>query len=456
MLPARRSSVSRPVIFMFWLVAVMTQLSLNHASNMIFGTGWFVTLGLALCSMFLVLAVRIPFQQALGLPGCLIVSALIFYVVIGAGVALVTDAEWRMTHYRLPFYVGLAVLVIVASASGSWVVLRRIGTENLLAGILVIKAVTCILILASPWLLEHLYLSLPQRDLLIQRGRFMGTFGGPNYAGIATCQTVVLALVLTNSRYRRPALWVAILGSISVLLTFSRTAFIILVLVVAFFLWSSKSNTDYKQRQFVSILFIVMFIAGILGIAIVNVEHLPLKQDEIDRILWLMNISTHEPAKSLNLRYEVWSVGMSDIVESPLFGHGLSQFHSVEHTPVECSSVKGEPISCGIHNVYMLFLGEAGIVPLVLFLLFIGALFRMYLVLPKSIAINTITGWTIILSMESMSAQDAPFLTWNAFIIGLSCAMAAYVVRESRGRRTERIPEVRQAPVRTAPDNGAG
>ena len=456
MLPARRSSASSLVIFMFWLVAIMTQISLNHVSNMVFGTGWFVTLGLALCSIFLVLAVRIPFQQVLGPPGCLIVSALIFYVVIGAGVLLVTDAGWKMDHYRLPFYVGLAVLVIVASASGSWVALRRIGTESLLAGVLVIKAVTCILILASPWLLEHLYLSLPQRDLLIQRGRLMGTFGGPNYAGIAACQTVVLALALTNSRYRRSALWVVILGSIAVFLTFSRTAFIILVLVIAFFLWTSKSNIYYNQRQFVSILLVVMFLTGILGIAIVNLEHLPLKHDEMDRILWLMNVSTHEPEKSLNLRYEVWSTGASVIMESPLFGHGLSQFHSVEHTPVECSSVKGYPISCGIHNVYMLFLGEAGIVPLVLFLLFIGALFRVYLVLPKSTATNTITGWTIILAMESMSAHDAPFLTWNAFIIGLSCAMAAYVVHESRGRRTERVPEVRQAPVRTAPDDGAG
>lgn len=450
MLPARRSSVSRLVIFMFWLVAVMTQLSLNHASNMIFGTGWFVTLGLVLCSMFLVLTVRIPFQQALGLPGCLVVSALIFYMVIGAGVALVTDAEWRMAHYRLPFYVGLAVLVIVASASGSWVVLRRIGTERLLAGILMIKAVTCILILANPWLLEQFYLSLPQRDLLIQSGRSMGVFGGPNHAGIAACQTVVLALALLNSRYRRSAWWVAILGSTAAFLTFSRAAIIILILVFVFFLCSPKSNISSKQRR--STWLAIMFMAGIIGLAIINVEYLPLKQAAIDRILWLATFGVHESTNNLNIRFEVWSVGVSFIVESPLFGHGLSQFHSVEHTPAVCPTFKGELISCGVHNTYMLFLGEAGIVPLVLFLLFIGALFRMYLVLPKSIAINTITGWTIILAMESMSAHDAPFLTWNAFIIGLSCAMAAYVVRESRWRKTERVPEVQQVSVRTVPD----
>ena len=191
----RWSFQSRLVMSVFWLVAIATQINFNHVSNMIVGTGWFVTLGLALCGAFLVLAVRVPFRRALGPPGYLVAAALTSYVVIGSAVMLVTDAAWHLNDYRLPLHAGLAVLMIVASALGASVVMRRIGIERLLARVLVIKAVVCILILVSPWLLKS-YQSLPEYYLSIAEERFLGTFSSPNIAGVAACQAVVLALSL--------------------------------------------------------------------------------------------------------------------------------------------------------------------------------------------------------------------------------------------------------------------
>ena len=443
----RWSFESRLVMSVFWLVAIATQLNWNHIANMIVGTGWVVTLGLALCSMFLVLAVRIPFRQALGLPGCLVVAALTFYVVIGVGVALLTDPGWRPGDDRLLAYVGQGVIVIVASAFGAQVVLRRIGTERLLARILVIKAIVCILILASPFLVEYLYHSLSQFYRSTSAGRFIGPFKGPNPAGIAACETVVLALSLLNSRYRRFALWVVILGSTAVIMTFSRTAILALVLVLAFFLWSSMSGVPSGRRRSAAEWLAPVFVVGVLGLMAVNLERLPLDRHQLDRITWLVSFGD---SGLIGNRFQLWRLGASRIAESPLFGHGFSQFRFLEDTT--CTADTGrDTIACGVHNTYMMLWGEAGIVPLALFLLFIGVLLGIRLVLPKSIAIDAVTGWTLILAVECMATDGVPFFAWNAFIIGLSCALAAHAVREARVGKGERAPEAQPASVRPAP-----
>ena len=442
----RWSFESRLVMSVFWLVAIATQLNWNHIANMIVGTGWVVTLGLALCSMFLVLAVRIPFRQALGLPGCLVVAALTFYVVIGVGVAILTDPGWRPGDDRQLFYVGLGGIVIVASAFGAQVVLRRIGTERLLARILVIKAIVCILILASPFLAEHFYHALSPYYRSVSAFRFMGPFKGPNFAGVAACEAVVLALCLLNSRYRRFAWWVVILGSAAVVMTFSRTAIIALVLVLAFFLWSSTSGVRSGRRPAAEWL-APMFVAGVLGLVAVNLEHLPLVEKQLSRIEWILTFGAF---RNIGNRFELWHHGMSLIAEAPLFGHGFSQFRFLEDTT--CTAETGrDTIACGVHNTYMMLWGEAGIVPLALFLLFIGVLLGIRFVLPKSIAIDAVTGWTLILAVECMATDGVPFFAWKAFIIGLSCALAAHAVREARVGKGERASEAQPASVRPAP-----
>ena len=442
----RWSFESRLVMSVFWLVAIATQLNWNHIANMIVGTGWFVTLGLALCGVFLLLAVRIPFRRALGLPGCLVVAALTFYVVISIGVTILTKAGWHPGDGRRLFLAGVAMITIVASAFGAQVVLRRIGTERLLARILVIKAVVCILILASPFLAEHFYHALSPYYRSVSEFRFMGPFKGPNLAGGAACEAVVLALCLLNSRYRRFAWWVVIFGSAAAVMTFSRTAIIALILVLAFFLWSSTLGVRSGRRPAAEWLTPV-FVAGVLGLMAVNLEHLPLVEKQWERIEWVL---TFGASGNIGDRFELWRHGTSLIAESPLFGHGFSQFRFLDGT--SCTAETGpDTVACGVHNTYMLLWGEAGIVPLALFLLFLGVLLGRRFMLPKSIAIDTVTGWTLILAVQCMATDGVPFFAWNAFIIGLSCALAAHAGREARVRKEGRAPETQPASVRPAP-----
>ena len=433
MFSSRQSSASRLPIHVFWLVAIATQININHLSNMIIGSGWFIFLGLAVCCIYLFLAVRIPFRLALGVHGYLIMASLISYLVIGLSVTFLTGAAWHMEDYRLPFRVCLSVTVIVASGFGAWVVLRRIGVERLLTGILLIQAVACILILVSPWMIKYLYRSLTVSYQMLGESRFMGSFKGPNAAGVMACYTVALALALSNGRHRMFAWGVAILGSAAALLTFSRSAAVTLVLIYLFFLWSSMSIHRLRLAS-VGIWLFVACVVGAIVLAAVNVEHLPLDMKQIERLQWFITLESED----IDQRNATWFLSISYIAEAPIFGHGLSQFHLLENGPV-CSGEGGSyELPCGSHNAYLVLWGESGIFPVALYLLFIGSLFWVRLVLPKSVITDTVAGWSLVLAMASMTTDEVPYSVWNSFIFGLSCAMVAHAFRESRRRKTER------------------
>lgn len=443
--PNRRSSVSRPVRFAFWLLAVATLTNWNHLANMTVGRGTYVNLGLALCCVFLFLVVRLPLRRALGIPGFLIVAALISYLIIGLSVALITDFAWYSINATLPFHVGLAVLIIVATALGASALLRRIGVERLLKGILAILAVTCILILATPLLVKYLY-SPPSHfwDVLLTAStRFIGTYTTPTIAGIVACYAAGLGLVFLDSgRYRTFAGLVVILSGTACLLTFSRMVFLTYALLLLLFLWFSTFNL-YRKRTFLGVTLAIAFVA-VFSLSISNMEHLlALSPGRFNR---LMTIRTFDFRGNYvyNIRPELWSLGWSQITESPLFGHGLTRFHQLEGAP-HCRLIE---VTCGVHNTYLGLWGEAGIIPLSLFLLFIGSLLWKRLTLPRSLAMDAVAVLTFVFAVESMATDGAVYFFWHAFILGLSCAMAAHATRESRGWRSGQTLETPPACLR--------
>ncbi len=413
--PNRRPPVFRSARLPFWLLAVAALVNFHHLSIRVFGTAWLNTIGIALLCAYLCLTVRIPFRRTLGAPGFLIVAALTSYFLIGMSVALIDSIVWNGLHDRVPFHVGLAVLIVVASALGASAVLRRISVKRLLKGILAILAVACVLILATPWIVDHFYpLTYLQNHTSF---RFMGTFGTPNHAGIVACYAVALALSLSldGGRYRKFATFVVILGSVAVILTFSRTAVITLALLFLFFLIASVSNLRLG-RMATGVWLAVMIVVGGSILAIVNLEYLPIKDGQQARLTWIINLGTLE--ENLNTRLVLWPLALSQIAEAPLFGHGITHFHSISDAPL-CRF----GIPCGSHNAYLMLWGEAGIAPLTLFLLFIGSLLWRCLTLPKSVATNTVAGWALVFALDAVSNDGTLYFVWHGFTMGLSCAM---------------------------------
>ena len=437
--PNRRSSVSRPARFAFWLLAVAVLFNWNHLANMTVGTGVPVNLGLALCCVFLCLVVRLPLRRALGIPGFLIVADVISYLVIGLSVSLLTDFAWYSLNPTLPFHVSLAVLIIVATALGASALLRQIGVERLLKGILAILAVVCIIILASPLLLD--FYTIPAHLWHVasfNSGRFLGTYVSPNMAGMVGCYTTGLALAFLNAgRYRTFALLAVVLSSAACLLTYSRAVFFTWVLLLLLFLWFS-TLTLYRKGTLVIACLAVFFLF------IFNVERLlvldPARSDR------LMAMKTFDFSGNYvrNIRPGLWSLGWSQITESPFFGHGLMRFHRLEGAFI-CQKLQ---VTCGTHNTYLMLWGEAGLIPVSLFLLFIGSLLWKHLTLPRSLAMDAVAVLIFVFAMASMSSDGTLYFFWHAFLLGLSCAVAAHATREARGRRLRQTLETRPARMR--------
>lgn len=429
--PARRPSASRLVRFGFWTLGVTALLNLNHFFNMTAGTGWPITLGMALCCTLLCLMIRIPLRRNLGTPGFLNVATLTSYLVIGMSVALASDAEWYSADLTIPFRVGLAVLIVVATTLGASVELRRLGIECLLKRILIILTVTCILILATPFLFDYVY-TIPSHlsDVPeIARDRFSGTYVDPNLAGGIACYTAGLALILLNgNQYRTFATLALLLSSAAVIVTFSRTALLTLAGLLLFFGFFSMINFSSQRRSVVTLL-TVAFVGSVCLFVISIVEHIFGVEDStmLLRLEWIRSFGAAEQ-NTLSERMSLLSLGWSQIVESPLFGHGFWQFHHLEGA-LRCRM----GVLCGVHNSYLMLWGEAGIIPFLLFIFFTGSLLWKSWILPRSLATDAIAILTLVFITASLRVDGSLYFPWHTFILGLNCALARYATRESCG-----------------------
>ena len=430
--PDRRPPASRLVRLGFWTLGVLTLVNLNHAFNMTVGTGWPITLGVAFCGALLCLLVRIPLRRNLGLPGFLIVATLVSYLFIGLSGALVSDVEWRLVDVTIPFRIGLAVLVVVATAFGASSELRRIGIEYMLKRILIILTLPCIFILATPLLFDYVY-TMPSHLSDVQeiaRNRFIGTYSDPTLGGGGACYTAALALVfLKGDRYRGLAALVLILSSMAVIVTFSRTALFTLAGLLLFFSLLSVSSFRPGQGGMFILLMIVLVVSGCV-LFLFTAEYFFVDETTaaFARLAWIRTFgAAHQDL--LDIRMALASLGWSQIIESPLFGHGLWQFHHLEGAP-RCR----RGVLCGAHNSYLMLWGEAGILPFLLFVFFTGLLLWKSLMMPRSLATNAIIALTFVFATASLTVDGTLYFPWHAFILGLNCALAVYATRELRDR----------------------
>ncbi len=126
---------------------------------------------------------------------------------------------------------------------------------------------------------------------------------------------------------------------------------------------------------------------------------------------------------SLSQRLGLWEMGFVKIRESPIVGHGLYQLHFMEGAPLNYHNRPN-----GVHNLYLMLLGEAGIVPLACFVLALFFLGRLIWTMPVSLIRDVIVGWTVVMVLFGMTFQHLLTMGAYNFLIGLSCAMAAFLV----------------------------
>ena len=405
----------------FWGLGAFCLLNLNGLVRMWIGVERaFSGLMLLCCLLALAGLFRIRPREALGTPGALILGCLASYLGIGTlvaivnGTALQSQATWYLVHYTV------AVLVILAAAVGGRVVWRRVGEERLLLGVLVILTASCVLMLASPWFFEMLQNPPSQGHY-----RFFGSYADPNEAGTVASITVVLALALMRrGRHRLVGYGALAVAAVAVVGTFSRTALIVTPVLVLGALLVSRRE---ERRRVASGALVVALVGA--GVAVTLNTDL-FEERQVARLYSMVEV--FDPAgRDLSLagRAALWRLALDQTLESPLIGNGLGRLHELEG-----AWYNEQGVLLGAHNHYLVLWGEAGFVPLLLFVAFLATAFlagfrqeRRYW------ALGAVSGWALVLMMFTLTFHSILTLRATNFVIGLSCAVLASLSAERSG-----------------------
>ena len=185
-------------------------------------------------------------------------------------------------------------------------------------------------------------------------GRYAGFYINANVAGFICITGYASTYGLKNVGTK---LIVQFLFTLAGLLTFSRT-FIVIWLVIN--LISLKINIRNIRIFGLGFLIVgsLFFIDEMVGLNNPRFE-------QLRSILNNEEVSTED--LNADSRSDTWALFYDQILDSPLIGNGYGSFSGKEGYDM------------GVHNSYLMILGEAGIIPFVLFVAYIGYLLAMSL-----------------------------------------------------------------------------
>ncbi|MFK7833398.1 MAG: O-antigen ligase family protein [Winogradskyella sp.] len=180
-------------------------------------------------------------------------------------------------------------------------------------------------------------------------GRYSGFYLAPNEAGFICIIGYASTYGLKNKVFKLSGQFIFTLAG---LLTFSRTFIVIWLLINVISLKISLKNIRIFGLGFliVSTLFLIDEVVG-------------LNNPRFEQLKSFVNNDNAVSSEELNedSRSDTWAKFYDEILESPLLGNGYGSF-------------TGKLGRLGAHNTFLAILGEAGILPFILFLVYMGYL----------------------------------------------------------------------------------
>jgi hypothetical protein len=212
-------------------------------------------------------------------------------------------------------------------------------------------------------------------------GRFSGFYLNPNAAGFAVLIGFIFSMSLFKSRLKILA---QVLFSVAGFLTFSRTFLVLWIIVNLITFFHSFKN---GLKLFFGVILFTLFIAFFQDLGIdsqrFSAYSLALKGELSDDL-------------AVDIRSDTWSIYYEDILNSLFFGNGFLSFSGKKF-----GSGFNEYSVQGVHNSYLMVLGESGIFVFIIFLflhiryLYVGfnvfSQFPVYFLLSISLALFLLT-----------------------------------------------------------------
>lgn len=248
--------------------------------------------------------------------------------------------------------------------------------------------------------------------------RNIGFFGNPNEAGAFACYTLSILISLLFISRNKLLLLFLVLGTIYVAIsTFSKAAFFTIVILIILFLFYSFSNF-FKiglKTKFITFIFIISIsfvVLLILHNLSVITKQLSLGQMyRVMAVIELLEGNINE--RSASERDVVWKHALEIIPDRIIFGHGLGTFHKLNSGPKRF----------GVHNTFLMIVGESGILVLLLFIFAIYNIFKFVKYLPYHERYAVTSFLIIFLLNELMTNHHALGLRYSNAIIGLVLAL---------------------------------
>ena len=82
--------------------------------------------------------------------------------------------------------------------------------------------------------------------------------------------------------------------------------------------------------------------------------------------------------------------------------------------------------------MYLMLSGDAGVVPLALYLLALFFLIRLFWTVPKSLGRDLVVGWVIVIALYGLPHSYLFTVGAFNFLVGLACATATFLVQRQR------------------------
>ncbi|MEE1658407.1 O-antigen ligase family protein [Microvirga sp. CF3062] len=336
----------------------------------------------------------------------------LFVAFIGSYLIFASFANLSSSSFNeTVFWINLATLLLVSGLYFFLLVRTDAELESFLRVFKGFLIASCILVLLTPILGDYL-------DYVAASDRASGLFVNPNEAGIAALLSLVLIYAYPPRRKFMSFLQAAIAFS-ALALTFSKTGILTLTLLMALVLLQ-------KRSLWLSCLTIIIFALAALALLYISESDLVhLTYDQRVRIADILSIFGGEISDQTTTgRTDLWAVGIQRILEQLPWGGGIGTFHALEGTrrtvmyPDDSTRIMfGNWL--GVHNAYLMVLGEAGLFPFLLLMCFFLRLFTNAFKVPeRTIAVP----FGIIICMDMMASHGS--LGFRLVDVALAVMMA--------------------------------
>ena len=241
--------------------------------------------------------------------------------------------------------------------------------------------------------------------------RASGLFENPNEAATAALYSLVLVAAYPARSYLTTGLQAAI-AILALILTFSKSALLVLLLLMCLALAGRRSIAT-------SVLAAVGLVTVIYGIGFVN-ENAPfnLGQENRERLGAVSHILSGEiTPETTTGRTLLWQFAWGKLELQLPWGAGIGEFHHMEGG---YRNTRKEWL--GSHNFFLMILGESGLLPFALLIAFIISLFAgAYRSRERTVAI----GFAVIVVGEMFSSDSLLGSRLSSIALAVSMAIAA-------------------------------